>query len=90
MESPYTRAELQSMPIDELTTLMNEKSSRLYPFCFIGLNVNLAKEILKQKEYNNIVLLISDKDGSLMDVNKSYYFCDIDKSNIIINIWPAF
>ena len=41
-------------------------------------------------EKNNTEILISRKEGCMMDIRTCYCYCNIDNNNIITEIWKAF
>ena len=44
MSAPYTRAELNDMSDETLIELSRQQSRRLYPWCLIGENIDVAKK----------------------------------------------
>jgi hypothetical protein len=43
------------------------------------------------REWNKYsCILVSGVDGWFMDIRISYYYCNVDKNNIVTDIWRAF
>ena len=89
MSAPYTRAELNDMSDETLIELSRQKSTRLYPWCLIGENIDVAKK--RAAEYSSsIQLLVNNKDVCDMRLHISYYSCDVNQNNVITKIEPYF
>ncbi len=88
METPYTKEELRVMPDEELLKIPI-KSSRLHPYCLVGLHINEVRQ--RMKEWNpNSKILISGKDGCAMSFNTVYYYCTVDENDIMSDVFPEF
>ncbi len=81
---PFTKEELKNISDDDIIRLFNEKSKRLYPFCLIGLDLDEARQ--KMKEYNEYVEILTDGDACIMDTRISYYIAKIDNNKIITDL----
>jgi len=85
MSAPYTREDLNNMSDETLIELMKTKSRRLYPYCLIGENFDIAK--VKAKEWSKSIQLINTKyDAFIMEHHIEYFAAEIDENNIITDL----
>lgn len=91
MEAPYTKEELRAMSVQELLALP-KKCPRLHPYCLIGLHIDDARNRMKEwcKNIGNRAEMLTSGQGCLMDINITYYYCDIDEKGIMTDVRDAF
>jgi hypothetical protein len=87
MEDPYTKEKLKSMTNEELLKIKN--SIRLHPYCLVGLHIDEVRQRMNLWNPNSKII-IYDKDGCTMSFNTDYYYCKVDKHNIMTKVFPAF
>lgn len=91
MEAPYTIEELRSMTPKEFLALP-KKCPRLHPYCLIGLHIDDARNRMKEwtKYIGNRVEMLSTDQGCLLDINTTYYICEVDENSIMTDVHNAF
>lgn len=91
MEAPYTKEELQAMTEKELLELP-EKCPRLYPYCLIGLHIDVVRSRMHDwcKNIGNKAEILNSGQGCLMDINTTYYYCEQDENNIMTDVYEAY
>ena len=89
-EIPFTIEELDNMTDEQIIELHKIKSKRLHPYCLIGVNIDDARKRIKEYSKVKTELLVSGKDGCLMDINTSYWYCNVDEHNNIISLFDPF
>lgn len=89
---PYTKEELDLMPIEKILELYIKKSYRLHPFCLIGQPLCDARRILSEwfKNQGVVEILIAGKELYLGDPRVSYWYCNVDENNIMTDVWKVF
>ena len=90
MITPYTREELNAMDDNLLLEQIKNNDPRLYPHCLVGQNIHEARKQISEWTTASVEILISGKEGCAMDYNTCYFYCDVDKDEIITKIWKAF
>lgn len=90
MTTPYTREELNAMDDYVLLERIKNNDPKMYPHCLIGKNIHEARKQISEWTKAKVEILISGKEGCVMDYNTCYFYCDIDKDEIITNIWKSF
>lgn len=91
MEAPYTKEELRTMTTKEILNLP-EKSHRLYPYCLIGLHIDDVRSRMDDwcKNIGNKAEILTSCQSYLMDINTTYYCCELDENNIMTDVYKAF
>lgn len=90
MSTPYTRDELKKIDDVVLLSLIREKSPRLYPYCLVGQHIEEAKKKYAEwtKDYKDEVeILVANNNCSLMDIRKTYLYCELDENDVITGIY---
>lgn len=94
MNNIMTITELDNLDVATYLLLFKQKSKKLYPFCLIGIEFNIAKEKLKQwiLERNNgtEIILLKNGEGFFMEdvhFGKSFWYCELNSNNIIIDLY---
>ncbi|NDA64628.1 MAG: hypothetical protein EBX50_21745 [Chitinophagia bacterium] len=91
--NPLTVNEFNKLDDKTILQLYKQKSKKLYPFCLIGLEYNVANEKLKQwnKEMKNKtnIILLKDGEGFVMETitNNSYWYCKLNSDNVIVELY---
>ena len=89
MSTPYTREELNNMSDETLIDLINKRSERLYPWCLIGDDFDIAKKRLFEWS-DSICLLDARYSVCDMELHISYFIAEINEDNIITKIESMF
>jgi hypothetical protein len=91
MEAPYTKEELLAMTTKEFLELP-EKCPRLYPYCLIGLHIDVVRSRMHDwcKNIGNKAEILNSGQGCLMDINTTYYYCEQDENNIMTDVYEAY
>lgn len=91
MEAPYTKEELRAMTAKQILALP-EKCPRLYPYCLIGLHIDDARDHMNEwcKHIGNKAEILTSGQGCLMDINTTYYYCELDENNIMTDVRNVF
>lgn len=76
----YAKEELNQLEFGELFKLINQKSRRIPPFCYIGKPLEESR-----KRYKEITdgcgVLLTYGESHLMDMRKSYVWCAVDAND---------
>ena len=91
MEAPYTKEELIAMTTKELLELP-EKCPRLYPYCLIGLHIDVVRSRMDEwcKNMGYKAELLTSGQGCIMNMMTTYYYCKLDENNIMIDVNNVF
>lgn len=91
MEAPYTKEELRAMT-DKQKLALPKKCPRLHPYCLIGLHIDDAKTRMDEwsKNIGFKVEMLTSGQGCLMDINVTYFYCDVDEKGIMTDVNNAF
>jgi hypothetical protein len=89
--APYTKKELRAMTAKEILELP-EKCPRLYPYCLIGLHIDDIRNHMDDwcKNIGSKIEILTSGQGCLMDINTTYYCCELDENNIMTDVYKAF
>jgi len=91
MEAPYTKEELRAMSDNELLSLPH-KCPRLHPYCLIGLHIDEVRKRMEEwsKNIGFKVEMLTSGQGCLMDINVTYFYCDVDEKGNMTDVNNAF
>ena len=91
METPYTKEELRAMSAKELLALP-KKCPRLHPYCLIGLHIDEVRNRMKEwsKNIGFYVEMLTSGQICLMDINTTYYYCEVDENGIMTDVRDLF
>lgn len=91
METPYTKEELRAMSVKELLALP-KKCPRLHPYCLIGLHIDEVRNRMKEwsKNIGFYVEMLTSGQICLMDINTTYYYCEVDENGIMTDVRDLF
>jgi hypothetical protein len=91
MGVPYTKEEIRAMTTKEILELP-EKCPRLYPYCLIGLHIDDVRNRMDDwcKIIGCNIKIIISGQCCLMDINTTHYYCELDKNNIMTDVYEIF
>jgi hypothetical protein len=94
---PFTLDELNNLDTETILFFYKNKSVKLYPFCLIGMEFNIANEILKnwnsQKNNKTEFILLKNNEGFIMEnefFEKSFWYCELDANNTIVDLYRPY
>ena len=88
MKVPYTKEELRAMTCKEIMALP-KKCPRLHPYCLIGQHIDDVRKRMDEWSKNigcNFEIL-TPKQCCSLNASISYYWCDLDENNIMIDVY---